>query len=105
MIHGVEAVGRRLTITIPGNDGPLHVVDERWESPELKMVIYARSADPRTGIVEYRLSNIRRADPPSDLFEIPPDYTITRDLSLTWITLEYADSHLRKSGLSRTLPR
>jgi hypothetical protein len=79
-IAGVEATGRRLTITIPvgqfGNDRPMRLVDERWESSELKMVIYSRHSDPRTGVVEYRLSNIRRAEPPPDLFVIPQDYTI-----------------------------
>jgi hypothetical protein len=59
-------------MTIPvgvfGNDRPFEIVDERWESPELKMLIHARSTDPRTGVVEYRLTNIRRAEPPANLF-------------------------------------
>jgi hypothetical protein len=42
------------------------------------MLIYSRNSDPRTGVVEYRLTNISRAEPPADLFMIPPDYTINQ---------------------------
>lgn len=95
-IAGVESVGHRATMTIPvgqlGNDRPMEVVDERWESPELKMVIYSRIADPRTGVVEYQLSNIRRNEPPPDLFKLPADYTIGPATGDTgWLKFEYAD--------------
>ena len=63
------------TSTIPtgriGNDRPIEITDERWESPELRMLIYSRNSDPRTGVVEYRLTNINRSEPPADLFMIP----------------------------------
>ena len=54
-----------------GNDCPIEITDERWESPELRMLIYSRNSDPRTGVVEYRLTNINRSEPPADLFMIP----------------------------------
>jgi hypothetical protein len=80
--EGVRALGRKTTSTIPtgqiGNDRPIEIIDERWESPELRMLVYARNSDPRTGVVEYRLSNINRAEPPADLFAIPADYTINQ---------------------------
>lgn len=76
-IEGVETTGRRITTTIPAgqwdNDRPIQTVDERWESPELKMVVYSRQTNPRTGGVEYRLTNIRRTEPPADLFVLPAD--------------------------------
>jgi hypothetical protein len=79
-IDGVRATGRRTTTTIPidriGNDRPIQITDERWESPELKLMISSRFSDPRTGVVEYRLANINRAEPPADLFMVPTDYTI-----------------------------
>jgi len=63
-VEGIDAVGYRVTRTIPlwqaGNDRPIELVDERWESPELKLVISSSSIDPRTGVVEYRLTNIKR---------------------------------------------
>lgn len=81
-IEGVRALGRKTTTVIPvgqiGNDRPIEVTDERWESPELRMLLYSRNSDPRTGVVEYRLTNINRADPPADLFTIPSDYTISQ---------------------------
>ena len=77
---GVKAMGRKSTSVIPagdiGNDRPIEITDERWESPELRMLVYSRTSDPRTGVVEYRLTNINRAEPPADLFTIPADYTV-----------------------------
>ena len=77
---GVKAVGFKTTMTIPagqiGNDRPIEITDERWESAELKMLVYSRNSDPRTGVVEYRLTNINRSEPPVDLFAIPPGYTV-----------------------------
>jgi len=79
-IEGVTATGRRITSTIPtgqiGNDRPIEITDERWESPELKVLVYSRFSDPRTGVVEYKLMNIVRAEPPADLFVVPSDYTV-----------------------------
>jgi hypothetical protein len=66
----------------------MQIVDERWESAELKIVVYSRHSDPRTGVVEYQLTNVLRAEPPADLFLVPPNYTIRG--SSDWITLEYA---------------
>jgi hypothetical protein len=80
--EGVRALGRKTTSIIPtgqiGNDRPIEITDERWESPELRMLIYSRNSDPRTGVVEYRLTNINRSEPPADLFMIPQDYTINQ---------------------------
>jgi hypothetical protein len=95
-IAGVEVIGRRIAMTLPvgqvGNDRPIQIVDERWESPELGMVIYSRHSDPRTGIVEYQLTNIQRTQPPADLFQIPADYTIGGSTGESgWIKLQYAE--------------
>jgi hypothetical protein len=50
------------------------MVDERWESAELQLLIQSRHSDARSTI-EYRVSNIRRAEPQAHLFELPPDHT------------------------------
>jgi len=79
-IDGVKATGRRATTTIPqgriGNDRQIRIIDERWDSPELGILIASRYSDPRTGVVDYRLTNIMRAEPRADLFAVPPDYTV-----------------------------
>jgi hypothetical protein len=79
-IEGVKATGRRTTLIIPtdrvGNDRPMQISDERWESPELGLIVSSRYSDPRTGVVEYRLTNIRRTEPAADLFQVPADYTV-----------------------------
>jgi hypothetical protein len=79
-IEGVRATGRKTISTIPtgqiGNDRPIEITDEEWESPDLKVLIYSRFSDPRTGIVEYKLININRSEPPPDLFAVPAGYTI-----------------------------
>jgi hypothetical protein len=79
-IEGLTATGQRTITTIPtgqiGNDRPIEIVDERWESPDLKLLVQSRFSDPRTGVVEYRLTNISRIDPAPDLFTVPADYTV-----------------------------
>jgi hypothetical protein len=79
-IEGLSVTGRRTTQIIPpgevGNDRPIVVTDERWESEALKVVIASRHADPRTGTVDYRLTNITLGEPATDLFVIPSGYTI-----------------------------
>jgi hypothetical protein len=79
-MEGVKVVGRKTTNIIPagqiGNDRAIEITDERWESPELKILIYSRFSDPRTGVVEFRLTNINRAEPQADLFTIPSEYTV-----------------------------
>jgi hypothetical protein len=79
-IDGVKAVGRKTLITIPagqvGNDRPIEIIDERWESPELKILLQSRHTDPRSGVVEYKLTKLSRAEPSPDLFKVPAGYTI-----------------------------
>jgi hypothetical protein len=79
-IDGIRAEGTRTTITLPagaiGNARPLDVVSERWYSPELHVVVLSTRTDPRFGETIYRLTNVVRAEPPSDLFQVPSDYQI-----------------------------
>jgi len=80
-IDGLTVVGTKRTEIIPvgriGNDRPIEITDERWESSELRMLVLSRHHDPRTGDVEYRLTNVLRTEPPRELFQPPADYAIT----------------------------
>ncbi len=80
VFEGVEAEGTRSTFTIPageiGNERPIEVVNERWYSPELQMVVMSRHTDPRFGETIYRLTNISRDEPGKSLFEVPAGYTV-----------------------------
>jgi len=77
-IEGVRAEGVRTTMTIPagtiGNALPIEVVNERWLSPELRVVVMTRRFDPRFGETVYRLTNIVRSEPAADLFRVPADF-------------------------------
>jgi hypothetical protein len=77
-IAGVETTGRRITLVVPAgyhqNERPIEIVDERWESLELQLLIQSRHSDSRSTI-DYRVSNIRRREPPDHLFESPTYYT------------------------------
>jgi hypothetical protein len=81
---GVRAEGKSTVWTIPageiGNRNPIQVTSESWHSPDLQVTVYARYHDPRTGESIYRLSNIRRAEPPRELFTVPDGYD-TKDRS------------------------
>jgi hypothetical protein len=77
---GVKAEGKRTTRTIPagaiGNEKPIAIVSERWFSPELNVVVLSRNLDPRSGETVYRLTNVKRGEPPADLFKVPADYKL-----------------------------
>jgi hypothetical protein len=79
-VEGLRVTGNAATTTIAagqiGNDRPIMITDERWESPELQILIESRHHDPRTGTVEFRLTNIQRAEPSAELFTVPAGYTI-----------------------------
>ncbi len=76
--EGIKAEGTMTTHTIPagqiGNEKPIVVTSERWFSPELFVVVYAKTSDPRVGDTIYRLTNVKRGEPPADLFKVPADY-------------------------------
>jgi hypothetical protein len=76
--EGVRAEGTRTIATLPagaiGNVRPIEVVSERWYSPDLRVVVFSRRADPRFGETVYRLTNITLAEPDASLFEVPADY-------------------------------
>jgi hypothetical protein len=46
----------------------------------------------RSTVIEYQLTNIRRAEPPPDLFEVPQDYaTDPTTADNPWLKLEFAE--------------
>jgi hypothetical protein len=80
VMEGVEVEGTRSTVTIPigqiGNNNPLEIVSERWYSPDLQIAVMTKHSDPRWGVMTYRLTNIKREEPPHSLFTVPSDYRI-----------------------------
>jgi hypothetical protein len=79
-IEGVFARGKRTVTTLLvgaiGNSAPLEIVVETWYSPDLQVVVLGKRSDPRVGEITYRLTSIKRAEPPASLFEIPADYRV-----------------------------
>lgn len=86
-IEGVEAEGTRTVETIPagqvGNEKPIEIVNERWYSNELQLVILTRHSDPRFGENVYRVINLSRSEPDAGLFIAPTDYKVTEGMSMT----------------------
>lgn len=81
-INGIQAQGTRYTRTIAagqiGNDKPITVVNERWYSPDLQIVVKSTRSDPRFGSTSYTVTNIQRQEPAASLFTVPSDYTVTQ---------------------------
>jgi hypothetical protein len=79
--NGVMAQGTRTTLTIPqgqiGNNRDLHVVNERWYSKDLQMMVKTSNSDPRFGTTTYELTNISQTAPDPTLFQVPVGYTVT----------------------------
>ena len=69
--------------TIPageiGNEKPIVITSERWFSPELHVVVFAKTSDPRAGETTYRLANVKSAEPSAELFKVPADYRTRGD--------------------------
>lgn len=82
-IDGVPVEGRRITITYPagsqGNDRPIVVTSETWNSPELRLMILSKNVDPRSGENIMRMDNLSRSEPDPGLFQVPPGYQIVEE--------------------------
>ena len=78
-MEGLLAEGMRYTTFIPASGaagGLLTSVSEVWYSRELGHALSTRLLDVSRGQRITTLKNIRRAVPPAELFEVPPDYAI-----------------------------
>jgi hypothetical protein len=80
-IEGVPAKGTRTTVTIPageiGNEKPISIINERWYSPDMGVVLMTKHVDPRVGETVYRLTNVQRSEPSKTLFQVPADFRLT----------------------------
>ena len=80
LIEGVMAEGTRTTLTIPAgefdNEQPLVITHEEWYAPDLHMLVLVKHNDPRFGVTEFRLTNIMRGEPSSELFQLPQGYKV-----------------------------
>lgn len=75
-VEGIEAHGIRQTQTLPGDaDGKtIEVVDEYWYSADLRINLFIKHSDPRTGTKTMTVSHITRTEPDPALFEVPEGY-------------------------------
>jgi len=75
VVNGISAKGARQTITIPastaGSDHDLKVINERWYSDALGVLIKSTNVDPRFGTMTYDLTDISQSTPPTSLFAPP----------------------------------
>jgi hypothetical protein len=80
VIEGLEARGERVTRTIPagaeGNDQPIQITSEIWTSAKPRLLLVNITNDPRYGESVTRLTNLVLDEPPAELFQVPPDYTL-----------------------------
>ena len=80
-INGLHVRASRVTTTIPvgsiGNDRELKVVNERWYSEDLGVLVKSTNSDPRFGLSTYDLTNVVQAAPNNPtLFVVPADFTL-----------------------------
>jgi hypothetical protein len=80
-ILGIPVTGTGAQITLPigafRKNHEIQIVDERWISTELQLLIYSRTDDSEYGTLQHRVTSIIRDDPPPELFEIPAGYSRT----------------------------
>src|ERR1043165_7281800 len=80
IIEGVKAEGVRVTTTIPATEmptkQPAKAIYERWYSQELRRNVLITSIAPRFGEATFRLTEIDRSEPASELFQVPAQYKL-----------------------------
>ncbi|WP_158789710.1 hypothetical protein [Granulicella sp. L46] len=79
-IAGVDAHGSRVTQTIPagaeGNELPLVIVSETWNSKELGLILLGMRDDPRRGKTTFEIEELTQGEPDPTLFVPPAGYKI-----------------------------
>ena len=77
-VDGLWTKGSRITLTIPtgtiGNDREFQLVNERWYSDDLKVLLKSTNTDPRAGVTTYNLTNVVKGPQDPSLFQVPADY-------------------------------
>jgi hypothetical protein len=78
-VAGVYGVGTRTTRVRPagsiGNDHEIVSTSDRYESPDLKILLYSSLDDPREKMVR-EVTSLSRTDPDAAMFEVPKDFTV-----------------------------
>jgi hypothetical protein len=86
VVNGIMARGTRTTITIPagtmGTDHDLKVVNEKWYSDALGILMRSSNNDPRFGLTTYELTNLNQSTPDPLLFKVPDGYTEVQPIRL-----------------------
>lgn len=87
-IAGISAIGTRTSLTIPanaiGNEEPLTIVNDKWFSQELQIVLRTKESDPRLGETTYEVMTLDRGEPSHSLFAVPADYKVTKPPTMTF---------------------
>ena len=80
MIDGVTVRGRRSVRTVPageeGNELPLEIIDESWESRDMGLTLLRIYDDPRRGKTTTEFENLSLAEPDPALFAVPAGYKV-----------------------------
>jgi hypothetical protein len=73
MVHGVPATGTRFVTTLawPVDGAAREMIDQRWTSHELGIVLHSRTEDPATGVIEHEVTRLSLVEPAARTFEIP----------------------------------
>jgi hypothetical protein len=79
-VAGVTAEGTRTTTVHTARSDTeataTEIVAESWFSTELQMTVMTRFSDSRIGEVVFRFVEIRREEPPTELFRVPPGFSV-----------------------------
>jgi hypothetical protein len=82
-INGLRVIGLRTTHTVPASTegGKTYVSTvETWTSPDLQIVVMIQMQTSNGDRHVTRLENIIRNEPGSELFQVPPGYTVRNNV-------------------------
>ncbi len=80
-MSGVTVRGMRRTRQVPMQGTgpaakPIQVADEYWYSEDLHLIMLEKHNDPRTGEQIVSIVDVKRAEPPAQLFDPPKNYRV-----------------------------
>ena len=67
----------KMTVTVLSDaQGRYHINNLPAATYSVQTSAVGYRSDPRSGVTTYRLTNLKRGEPPADLFKVPSDYRV-----------------------------
>ncbi len=74
-VHGTRD-SQTISATLSGTGQEIVISDEYWYSEDVRLNLFVKHDDPRTGSITQTVSTLKQGEPEPSLFLVPSDYTM-----------------------------